>query len=220
MQFGGPMHHLRRDDRGVTLIEVLVAIVILGIIIVPLGNALISFSRNTDDTTRRLSESHDVQIMAAYFAQDVQSVGVRKWTTDGYPLEQSVEVNAPAGGGIYKCGTTGTPAAVVRFAWDDPTTASGLRRVIVSYVVTPPTVGAERQLHRITCVASPPDPSTPTSDIVLAHNVDTVDLPTCPTSCTAAPAVPQTVTLTVKIKNSGTSGPALTVTLTGQRRQT
>jgi prepilin-type N-terminal cleavage/methylation domain-containing protein len=214
MQFGGPMHHLRRDDRGVTLIELLVAIVILGIIIVPLGNALISFTRNTDDTTRRLSESHDVQIMAAYFAQDVQSVGVRE-TADPYPLKQSIELNAPANGGLYPCGAAGTRNAAVRFAWDDPTSASGLGRVIVSYVVEP--VGAEVQLHRIRCVGS----STPTSDIVLAHNVDaTSPVLTCSSPCTVVPAVPQTVTLKVTIKNPGSSGPALTVTLTGQRRQT
>jgi prepilin-type N-terminal cleavage/methylation domain-containing protein len=216
------MRHLRRDDRGVTLIEVLVAIVILGIIIVPLGNALISFSRNTDDTTRRLSESHDVQIMAAYFAQDVQSLGVRNWSAPPYPLQQSIELNVADNGGVYRCGTTGS-AVAVRFAWDDPTTASGLGRVIVSYVVK---TGAERQLHRITCVGS----STPTSDIVLAHNVDTAppslvcyDASTpmaAVVDCTSAPAVPQTVKLTVTIKNPGSTGPALTVTLTGQRRQT
>lgn len=209
---------VRRDDRGVTLVEMLVTIVILGIIIVPLANALIGFTRNTDETTRRLGESHDVQIMAAYFAQDVQSVGVRNWTADGYPLQRSIELNAPAGSGLYPCGAAGTPDAVVRFAWDDPTTASGLGRVIVSYVVE--VVGAERQLHRLTCAGSPPTPSTP-NDIVLAHNLDpTYPLTVCSSPCSGAPAVPQTVTMTVKIKNPDSSGPALTVTLTGQRRQT
>jgi prepilin-type N-terminal cleavage/methylation domain-containing protein len=209
--------HLRRDDRGVTLIEVLVAIVILGIIIVPLGNALISFSRNTDDTTRRLSESHDVQIMAAYFAQDVQSVGVREAAAP-YKLKQSIEPGASGTSGPYPCGTASTPPALVRFAWDDPTNASATRVVRVSYVVQ--TVGTENQLHRITCLNPP---ATPTSDIVLAHNVSTATPPflTCfnPSSCTSA-LVPQSVTLTVTIKNPSSSGSPITLILTGQRRQT
>ena len=50
------------DDRGVTLTELLVAIAILAIIIVPLSHALIGFVRNTDPTTRRMSESHDIQV--------------------------------------------------------------------------------------------------------------------------------------------------------------
>jgi prepilin-type N-terminal cleavage/methylation domain-containing protein len=214
--------HVRADDRGLTLIEVLVTIVILGIIVVPLGNALIGFTRNSDETILRMSESHDIQIMAAYFAEDVQSVGVRDWTADPYPLKQSIVPDVAYDAGPYPCGVAGTPVAVVRLAWDDPTTVSGTPDTVrVSYVVE--TVGAERQLHRVSCAAS----STPTSDVVLAHNVD-ASLPTrvcytaamVATSCTAAPAVPQTVTLTVTIKNPASSGPAVTVTLTGQRRQT
>jgi hypothetical protein len=156
--------------------------------------------------------------MAAYFAQDVQSVGVRDWTADadGYPLKQSIFPDVAYNSPSYQCGAAGTPVAVVGFAWDDPTTASGAPAIVrVSYVVT---VGAERQLHRIKCVGAS---STPTSDVVLAHNVDTAPIRVCvPADCAAAPAVPQTVTLTVTIKNPGSSGPPLTVTLTGQRRQT
>jgi prepilin-type N-terminal cleavage/methylation domain-containing protein len=208
--------HLTRDDRGVTLIEVLVSIAILGIIVAPLSAALIGFLRNTDDTTRRMNESHDAQISAAYLAQDVQALGVRDWAIAPFPLRQSIELDAPADGGLYPCGAPGTPLAVVRFAWDDPTGAASVPVVMrASYVVI--TVGGERQLHRITCSGS----ATPTSDIVLAHNIDTT-LPvlTCSSSCTAAPAIPQTVTLALTIRDPGNTGSALSVTLTGQRRQT
>jgi prepilin-type N-terminal cleavage/methylation domain-containing protein len=198
---------LKRDDSGVTLVEVLISLAVLAIIIAPLSAALIGFLRNTDETTRRMGESHDAQITAAYFAQDVQAIGVRNWTTAPYPLLQSIETNAPAASGLYPCGATGT--AVVRFAWDDPTSAAGgPATVVASYVV----VG--RELHRITC-------ATTTVDVVLAHNIDSIDPPVCaPTSCTAAPAVPQTVTLVLHIRDADNTGPALSVTLTGQRRQT
>ncbi|MGI5246194.1 PulJ/GspJ family protein [Dactylosporangium sp. CA-139066] len=196
--------HVRRDERGLTLIEVLVAIAILGIIAVPLANAVIGFIRNTDDTTRRLNESHDAQIMVAYFAQDVQSVGVRDWAKDGFPLKQSVFPN------VDQCGAAGVSKAVVTFAWDDLARSDVVR---VSYVVM--TRGAERQLHRIRCTASS------TSDTVLAHNVDGDPILSCtaPIDCSAAPGVPQRVTLKVTIKADGGQQP-FTVTLDGQRRQT
>jgi prepilin-type N-terminal cleavage/methylation domain-containing protein len=206
---------LKRDDRGFTLIELLITVAILGIIAVPLGSAVVGFFRNTDDTTRRLGESHDAQISAAYFAQDAASVGTRNWTVYPYALKQSVEVGAPSGGGLYPCGAAGTPDAVVRFAWDDPQSATGLPTVIrVAYVVQ--TVGAQRQLRRIVCSGS----SSPTSNVVLAHNVDpTAPTVACSTTCTDA-AVPQMVTLTLSIKDPASTSPTYTITLNGQRRQT
>jgi prepilin-type N-terminal cleavage/methylation domain-containing protein len=207
----------RRRDDGVTLVELLVTIAVLTIIIGPLTGALIVYLRNTDDVGRRLSESHDAQISAAYFAQDVQSIGVRDWTKPGFPLKQSIELDVASGAGLNPCGDAGTPDAVVRFAWDDPQTASGAPQVVrVAYVVQ--TVGAERQLRRITCAGSS------TTTLVLAHDLDPgparpVEV-TCSTTCTAAPAVPLSVTMTVSIKDPTSTGPALAIVLTGQRRQT
>lgn len=203
-------------DHGVTLIELLVTIVILGIIAVPLGNAMIGFYTHTDDTTERLNESHDVQITAAYFAQDVQSTGTRDWSAYPYPLRQSVEQDVAPEAGLYPCGTAGGPAAVVRLAWDEPQSASGVPVVMrVAYVVE--VTGAKRQLRRVTCAGS----AVPTSDLVVAHNLDpAAPVVSCPAACTAAPAVPQIVTLTLYIKDAASTGPALTVVLSGQRRQT
>lgn len=211
--------HVRRRDDGLTLAEVLIVIAVLGIIIGPLTGALIVYLRNTDDISRRLTESHDAQISAAYFTQDVQSIGVRDWTAYPYPLKQSVEVNVAAAAGLYPCGDGATPEAVVRLAWDDPQTASGTPQVVrVAYVVQ--TVGGERQLRRITCAGS----ATPTSVLVLAHNLDPSESQpvtvACSSSCTAAPAVPLRVTLTVRIKDSTSTGTQLAIVLSGERRQT
>jgi prepilin-type N-terminal cleavage/methylation domain-containing protein len=209
---------VRRDERGVTLVEVLVAIVVIGIIAVPLGNALLTYLQHTDDVGRRLSASHDAQIAAAYFAHDVQSVGTRNWTAHPYPLAQSIATGAAVSDPTFGCGPVGTPAAVVTFLGDNPTSAAGTPGVMrVAYVVV--TSGGERQLRRMTCVGN----STATSTVVVAHNLDR-DLTgnpavrvTCSSTCTSA-TVPQYVTMVLRIQDSANAG-TFTVTLTGQRRQ-
>jgi prepilin-type N-terminal cleavage/methylation domain-containing protein len=211
----------RRDDRGVTLIEVLIVIVLLGIIAAPIAGALIGFLRNTNQLQFRLAESHDAQISSAYFAQDVQSIGVHDWTAAPYPLKPSVEQNVAATGGTYPCGTASTPNAVLRLAWDDPAVATGTPSyVVVSYVVQ--VVGTEQQLRRLRCVNSS---STISSDIIIAHNLVSAPVATCataagvPQSCAGLP-VPQIVSLPLTVRKDGNTGNALTVTLVGQRRQT
>ena len=207
---------LTRTDDGFTLVESLLAIVILGIISIPLSGLLIAYLHNVDATQARLLENHDAQLAANYFAQDVASIGTRD-SADPPALLQSVETAVAYNAGLYPCGAVGTPTAVVRFAWDDFTTAiSGAQQVRVAYVVK--TVGTETQLHRITCVGS----ATPATDRVVAHELASGAPPTvtCSTSCAGAgSSVPRTVTLTMTMKApQNTSGNYVTV-LTGTRRQ-
>jgi type II secretory pathway component PulJ len=195
----------------VTLIEVLVAIVLLGIIMVPLSNALIGYIRNSDAVSQRLATSHDIQLSASYFAQDVQSVGVRDWAVHPYALKQSLEVATsspiPAASGLFQCGSYD---AVLRMAWDDPTNLSDTVRVV--YATT--TVGGERQLRRVRCVGS----GAPV-EVVLAHNLSgTGPSVTCSSTCTAT-TVPQKVTLTLSLLDPAGNSSPLVVTLEGQRRQ-
>ena len=50
---------LTRRDAGFTLIELLVTVVILGLIMLPLGNAIIGVLHNYNATSDRLALSHD-----------------------------------------------------------------------------------------------------------------------------------------------------------------
>ena len=203
------------DDRGVTLPEVLVAVTILAIIIVPLGDALIGYVRNTDATTRRVSESHDIQVATAFFADDVRNLGVRDWTTPALPLQQSVNA--------FQC--TGTGTHVVTLAGSSPETAT--RIVSATYVVR--TVGGETQLVRMSCyrpvgsngVVGAEIADAGGSGTVVVHNLVAAPTLGCvPILCTGVgPAVPQTVTLTLSVKHPQNSV-ATPVTLTGVRRQT
>src|SRR4029077_18744192 len=118
----------------------------LAIIIVPLTDALIGFVRNTDATTRRMNESHDIQLASTYFARDIQNLGVRDWNTPTptMALKQSI-------GSAFQC--TGSGTAVFSLAYDDPTSVSGMPVVIrVTYLVRD--VNGEHQLRRVQCRSS------------------------------------------------------------------
>ena len=201
-------------DRGLTLIELLVTITILGIIAVPLSAALITYFQHTDDTTERLSLSHDSQIASAYFAQDVQSMGTRSWSLDGFPLARSVFTDATV---PYACGPD-TPQALIRMLWDDPSKDKGGPVWQVVYYLKPVDDGLS-ELHRVVCTGSS---ASAGPDLVVAHNVSKVLALTCtsPSNCNSA-TPPQTVKLILQLKpQKSTVNDSLTVTLTGQRRQT
>jgi prepilin-type N-terminal cleavage/methylation domain-containing protein len=209
------------DESGFTLVELLMSIVILGIIAVPLGEVIIGYLKNADATVARMSESHDAQMAAAYFSQDVQAVGVRDYAATGtayFPLKQSVWTAVAPSGGLSPCGAAGSPTAVVRLAWDD----------FASGAAAPPTLSQAAyvlengtELHRLVCQGS----AAPLSDVVVAHHlVSPFATVTC-TGTTAAcdgsgAAVPATVALHLTIHDpQAAAGTQYTVHLTGQRRQ-
>lgn len=209
---------LTKVEDGFTLVEMIIAMLIIGIISVPLGNVVLGFLRNTNATTARLTESHDAQISAAYWGRDVASIGTRS-TMSPYLLQPSVETGVPNNSGLYPCGA-GTANAIVRLAYDDFTAAGVATLVRVAYVVQ--TVSGQTELHRLRCQGS----GVVVSHITLAHDLDPSTPPTVvclvattPTPCDAAPLVPTTVNLTLTIKDPNNLHGAWSVQLTGQRRQ-
>src|SRR5438093_11796399 len=63
----------RDDERGFTLVELVIGIAITGLLMTAIGSALFVSLRTTALTNKRMAESHDVQIASAYLANDVQS---------------------------------------------------------------------------------------------------------------------------------------------------
>ena len=62
-----------REERGFTLVELMIGMVIISLLIGAMGSALVVSLRSTDATNQRMSENHDVQITSSYLANDVQS---------------------------------------------------------------------------------------------------------------------------------------------------
>lgn len=190
-------------------------IVIMGIITIPLGNLVISYFVNTATTTGRLSESHDEQIAAAYFAQDVANVGTRDASQN---LTQSVWTSSFT----LPCGTAvAATDQVLLIRWDDRSwNGASENSVVDSAAYFKVAASGETQLHRRYCIGT-----TQQSDIVVVHNLDPSVAPTVtctiPSTCagTVANPVPATVTLQIGLKSSSGSGQPFTTSLTGNRRQ-
>lgn len=207
-----------RADAGLTLIELIITIAIMGILTVPMADFLLQYFATYGDTQTRLSDSHDLQIAAAYFSQDVANTGLRTagtnapaqsiWTpTSGFP--------------VTYCGQ-GLGTTMVLLSWDDWTTTAGGSGSTgvdapdsVAYVV----VGGT--LVRAYCDGG----TAVTTSTTVAHdlaypdsgNLTPVTCPTTAVACSTA-AAPASVRLQLSIK--GTTDTAISrVTLTGQRRQ-
>jgi len=201
-----PNRHASRDA-GFTLVELLVVVAILAVIAAPLANVVVAYFRNTGATTAELTESHDAQIAAAYWAQDVSGLGTRS-SSSPYGLLQSVDTTN-SGTWAFPCTVAGaTP--VVRFVDDD----YSLGTVRYAYVTL--TVSGQLQLRRLTCVGS----ATPVTTVVLVHDVNPGSAPTvsCDVTCSGG-TVPRTMTLNLSVKDAKDTG-AYPVQLTGTRRQT
>ncbi|WP_427889874.1 PulJ/GspJ family protein [Kribbella sp. GL6] len=200
---------MRRGEEGFTLVEMLVAVVIIGIVMLPLANVLIGFLRTDGLASARMDESHDAQIAAAYWAQDVASVGIRQSYDVGtrtFPLAQSVNVAFP-------CSLPAGSTTTVTLGWDELDANGNASAVRVAYVTS------GRSLIRLRC-----DAGSLTSTATLAHELDGVPTVACTgsggTSCTGAgSAVPQKITLTFNVKDPSGKGQSYALTLTGQRRQ-
>jgi prepilin-type N-terminal cleavage/methylation domain-containing protein len=200
-----------RREAGFTLIELLITIVIMGVITLPLANFVIGYFVDTSTTTGRLSESHDEQLAATYFAKDIANVGVR---SGGTSLQQSVwQGSFPVG----SCGSSASSAnQVLLLEWDNITwngTAEVVRLDAAAYVKV--VASGETQLHRVYCQGT-----TQVSDIVVVHNLDAATAPAVTCSPACAPTVPTTVNLQLRIAEPSGRGQPITMTLTGQRRQT
>jgi prepilin-type N-terminal cleavage/methylation domain-containing protein len=197
-----------RNQAGYTLIELLVAMVILAIIVLPLGNVVLSYFLNSSTTSARISETHDEQIAAAYWQQDVASLGVRSTTfaSGTFPLQTSVNTS-------IGCSLAGLGTVVVTLAWNQYTSAGVGSLVGVAYIMQNSTT-----LIRVHCSNGSLD-----SNATIARSLTAT--PQCDFgsglgACASGTGTPATIGLYLSVHDPSGKGQAYTVTLNGQRRQT
>jgi prepilin-type N-terminal cleavage/methylation domain-containing protein len=215
--------HRSRGDGGFTLIELVIVIAILGVILVPLSDFVLSYFKTYPVTVARLNESHDAQIASAYLSQDVADTGLRASATP-YAPQQSVWTATSGFPATTYCGQgLGTP--VLLLEWNYWTLVSGTgssSTYSAAYVVE--TDG----LHRIYCTSG----GASTSDATIVHNLvypDNSNNPT-PVTCQATPSGPASAAacgtaapptnVNFKLSIKGPADPSIWyLTLSGQRRQ-
>lgn len=169
---------MKRNDDGFTVVELLVAVVILGIVIGAVTAAIIVGLRTTDGTQQRLAESHNAQMASSFFVQDVESADM---------------VSVP---GTQCTGTGTTP--VVSFSWSEHASATGAGvPKVASYVVEQdaPGPGAEKRLVRRFCSGTP---LADAGEVTIGHFPLSVVAPTvvcAPMPSCSGPV--KTVTMTV-----------------------
>jgi len=208
--------HVRRTEQGFTLVEVLIAMTLMGVVSLGLADLVINALRQMSATSDRLDMSQDAQLGATYFSRDVAAVGLRDYgavATDGsLPFKPSVQLDAAFNAGGVTCGPL--PDAALRLLsdyWDTAVTPAVRRTAVVVYYLKP--VGEVLELHRARCTGA-----TPSSDVRIATNVKPGSVAvTCSTACTSA-TVPEGVTLRMLLTKPSTGD--YEVTLTGLRRQT
>jgi prepilin-type N-terminal cleavage/methylation domain-containing protein len=205
------------EDQGFTLIELLVTVIILGVITIPLGNLVIEYFLNSARTQARFHESHDSQVTAAFFSQDVASIGLRNQSTQN--LTQSVWTSS-IGSAPLACSTGITP--FLALAWDEFDSTGARTTVVVEYGTRSQVVGTQTQtqLIRLHCTGS----ATPDATSVLAHDLAGTPTVTCAgngaTSCNDPSNIPVTVTMNLSIHDPDNPGSAYAVSVSGERRQT
>ncbi len=202
-----------RGDDGFTLIELLVSIVILGVVMTGLAAVVISYLKDTNSTIGRLQESHDAQISAAFFTQDVESAGVRATATPFAPavLDRQLRLRVLALPVRDRRHDAGDPVRVERLRRHgrglrpDP---GGLRPEHCAHRAAPVDLQEQRdggERHRPGTRVGPGEPA---DNLLLASS--------CASYTTTLPA---TVSLTLTIKDQYHVGSTFAVTLTGHPRQ-
>lgn len=190
---------MRRED-GFTLIELMVVLSIMTVVLAAVGTAIITVLKITDDTSSRMSESHDAQLASAYFANDVESAVTVTTTSGGY-------------------GPCGNSNAIVNFEWKDigigNTNTAVATSTVASYATS--TVGTQIRLERQFCERGP---SSAVYNLARTDAIATLVQSVSPLSCDPVGcACPQSVSpgfCTVTLDVTDNSG--YRFTLTGTRR--
>lgn len=100
------------DQDGFTLVELIVAIVLMGIVAVPLGVSFVEAVKTTGATSTSLGSSHDTQLVDYYLQRDAAGA-----SATSSPSAWACAVGAGA--------TVGPNAGIIQFTWPQADVATG-----------------------------------------------------------------------------------------------
>ena len=190
----------RSGEAGFTLVELLVAVSVLGIVLGSVVASSFVAARTAAASKTRLDDSNDLVVAATYFGDDVQ--GAQGVAVDSEP----------------QCGPDDD--AVVEFAGqdfaDDSTLA--ITTTVVTYVLRGGDDDADDptyELHRLSCRADstgPAFPLTPVTDVTVVAGLSGQPAVTCGGAACGAGFTQVGLAITTR--------GGLSVTLTGRRRTT
>ena len=180
-----------------TLIEIVIAVGILGVVIGPIMISFLLGILEAQGTRDRIADSSSAQVTSAYLLSDIQS---------------SQDVATSGSACLPSPFVVGTDTVVLQLTWSDPGVSDD---TVVSYIDHP--AGGQRELHRAACSTASGNEST-----LLVQHLDAFT-PTCsPSPCTATPSAPDEVDISITAKNAnpqeGSSYSAFTFEIEAIRR--
>ncbi len=191
-----------RGDGGFTLVEVIIAVSLLGLITGAGTASLLTAVSAARSSTQSSHESNDAQLISAFLVKDAQAAG----GTD--PATGTADANL---GISFVDGASCAPAGIIKaqFRWIDRVAASGtLHTNAASYSLDT----ATHQLSRRSC-----RDGVSSGDMVLGSSIASVSVNCYPAG--NCPGLPDTVTFTIAETNSPAySATAFTYDLTAQFR--
>jgi type II secretory pathway component PulJ len=197
-----------RTESGYTLVELIIALTLLATVTGSLVAAFITTNNANANTSERIHESTDAQIIAGFWTADAQAAGgvdPALGTTDpGLGVSKTDDGGCGLGGGLL----------VSRFKWrewqsrDSATTLDTYTTRVANYVYRAST----NVLERRTCANG-----TSTGVLTLATRVASAPTVQCDGSTTCA-ALPGTVSITITETNQPSTGPQYVFTLTATVR--
>lgn len=181
----------RRSDAGLTLVELLVAVAITGVVIPALTGGLIIGWRTTDDTIARLSDNRNRALTVSLWTRDAQSA-------------KTVDRN----GAVTTCLSAGD-TLLARFTWAETPISGSPVTQVAAWVWTGSTT---RLLVRRFCNGAVLD-----SSVTTAHDVSAAPVATCRDAAGAALGACGATTAVIDLLTTDPGGNFLA---TGRRRST
>ncbi|MCU1392489.1 MAG: autotransporter protein [Ilumatobacteraceae bacterium] len=148
---------VRVRDAGFTLVELLIAIVLSGIIGGVTVAAMSTSLNVASSTSEEVADTTDAGLISAFLIRDAQASGPATSSSSGASSDLGVST---AASGVNWSGCTQPGAFVARFSWPDPDTLHSGRVVVATYALD-----ADQQLTRRICQ------NGASTDLVLGHSV-------------------------------------------------